>query len=125
METRPYFIFGDALSCAVIGALAAISCLLVVGQNWHMFAAMVVGMIIGMVVAIVVGFLLFFWLFGAIEVMIPTMLTGMLSGMVISMAVTTKPYGVGWCAGAGALIGIGVVISTYAANALISGKVET
>ncbi len=124
METRPYFIFGDLLSCGIIGALCGLLCMFIVGQDWNMMVAMVAGMVIGMVLAVLIDLIFFFWLFGAMEVMMPTMLTGMLSGMAVGAIAAMGPLEAGWCAGVGALIGLGTLICTYTANAFLTGKVK-
>ncbi len=122
MERRPYFVFGDVLACAVIGAIAALAATAGVAEWWSMIVGMLVGMTVGMVVALLVGFAFFFWLFGAMEVMVPTMLTGMLVGMAFGMVETMRPLGSGAEAAVGALIGCAVLALTYLANARLSGK---
>ena len=122
VERRPYFVFGDVLSCAVIGAIAALAATASVAEWWNMIVGMLVGMTVGMVVALLVGFALFVGLFGAMEVMLPTMLTGMLAGMAFGMVETMRPLGSGAEAGVGALIGCAVLALTYLANARLSGR---
>ncbi len=122
MERRPYFVFGDVLACAVIGAIVALTATAGVAEWWSMIVGMLVGMTVGMVVALLVGFVLFFWLFGAMEVMVPTMLTGMLVGMAFGMVETMRPLSSGAEAAVGALIGCAVLALTYLANARLSGK---
>ncbi len=122
VERRPYFVFGDVLSCAVIGAIAALAATASVAEWWSMIVGMLVGMTVGMVVALLVGFALFVGLFGAMEVMLPTMLTGMLAGMAFGMVETMRPLGSGAEAGVGALIGCAVLALTYLANARLSGR---
>ena len=122
VERRPYFVFGDVLSCAVIGAIAALAATASVAEWWSMIVGMLVGMTVGMVVALLAGFALFVGLFGAMEVMLPTMLTGMLAGMAFGMVETMRPLGSGAEAGVGALIGCAVLALTYLANARLSGR---
>ena len=122
MERRPYFVFGDVLSCAVIGAIAALAAPASVAEWWSMIVGMLVGMTVGMVVALLVGFALFVGLFGAMEVMVPTMLTGMLAGMAFGMVETMRPLGSGAETAVGALIGCAVLALTYLANARLSGR---
>ena len=124
MERRVYFLCGDLVSCAVIGAAAGGLCAVVFGPAWNMILAMIVGMVLGMALSLVLGFALFFWLFGAMEVMVPAMLTGMAAGMAISMAAAMDPVGAAQAAQAGALIGLAVVGVTYVANARLVGKVS-
>ncbi|MEE9281120.1 MAG: hypothetical protein V3V67_13190 [Myxococcota bacterium] len=123
MERRPYFVFGDVLSCTVIGAVAALAGAAAVAESWGMFLGMAVGMVVGMAAALLVGFALFFWLFGALEVMVPTMLTGMTSGMTIGMLETMRPLAATAEITLGVLIGWVLLALTYVANARLSGKV--
>ncbi|MBF0155830.1 MAG: hypothetical protein HQL57_01420 [Magnetococcales bacterium] len=89
MERRPYFIFGDLLSCVAAGALAGNWSVAVHGwmaiPGWPMAVTMALEMIVDMGLGMVAGMLVAavaMPLFGAMEIMIPVMLTGMVSGMV-------------------------------------------
>ena len=119
MERRPYFVFGDLLSCTVTGAAVAMAVTRVVGPAWNPWLAMAAGMVLGMVVALPIS-LMFVLPFGVIEVLLPGMLVGMLAGMWAGMQVPmAAPAGVDSAAG-GALIGVGVMILVYAMNARLT-----
>ena len=45
MERRPYFVFGDLLSCTVTGAAVAMAVTRVVSPTWNPWLAMAVGMV--------------------------------------------------------------------------------
>jgi hypothetical protein len=123
MERRPYFVFGDALACTVIGAVAALAGAAAVAESWGMVLGMAAGMVVGMVAALLVGFALFFWLFGLIEVMVPTMLTGMASGMALGMLEAIGPVTATAEITLGILIGWTVLALTSFADAQLSGRV--
>ena len=122
MERRLYFVVGDALACASTGAVTGAACATIFGPAWPMFPAMIVAMLLGMIISLPLIFGLFLWMFGAMEVMVPSMLTGMVAGMAVGMAATRSPVSELEAAGTGALIGLGVLVVTYALNARISGK---
>lgn len=120
METRPYFLLGDILASASVGALAALAAVAVTAEGENMLLAMLVGMVTGMVVALPAA-LAIMPLFGAMEVMVPVMLGGMLSGMWIAMAEAMRGLGVAEAAGWGALVGLFALAITWIANARLRG----
>ena len=58
MERRPYFVFGDLLSCTVTGAAVAMVVTRVVGPAWNPWLAMALGMVLGMIVSLPVSLIL-------------------------------------------------------------------
>ena len=118
METRLYFLLGDAFSCALTGALAGVVCAFVIPEGWHMLAAMAVGMVAGMALSIPLSIVLGI-AFGAMELMIPVMLTGMVAGMVLAMAAAARSLGYVSAGGQGAAIGLLCLMATYMANAAL------
>ena len=124
MESRPYFICGDLLACAGTGALVGLACAAMIGTSWNMLLAMIVGMVLGMALAMVL-LICFLVLFGAMEVMLPGMLAGMLAGMVVSMAGAMSELSKGDGAALGTVLGVSVMIFTYAMNACLCGKVDS
>ena len=121
MERRPYFVFGDLLSCTVTGAVVAVAVAWVVGPSWNPWLAMIVGMALGMVVALPIS-LIFVVPFGVFEVLLPGMLVGMLAGMWAGMQMAMTAPGSGHSAAGGAVIGVGVLILVYAANARLTRR---
>lgn len=123
IELRPYFVFGDILATVASGALVGLAIAALVGSGWNMVVGMLVGMLLGMVLALLAGFVAFFILFGLMEVMVPIMLTGMVAGMWVGMAAATDAeMGAGRGALLGVEIGLGVLVFTYVANALIRSR---
>ena len=121
METRPYFIAGDAscsvLVCAVTGAATAAT----VGAAWPMPAAMLVGMFLGMAVA-AVGILGFGPFFGMIELQMPAMIGGMVTGMLVAMLAATRPLSTGTASLAGGVLGLGTFAAVWMADARLRRK---
>ena len=121
METRPYFLAGDLLANAATGALVGFVMALLFGPAWNMIVAMLGGMAIGMAIslplAIGLGALL-----GAMEVMLPVMTNGMVAGMVVSMAASMGEVALSRGAELGAVSGVGVLVATYLANAMLRSK---
>ncbi|MDY6941572.1 MAG: hypothetical protein SVU69_00995 [Pseudomonadota bacterium] len=124
VDRQTYFLLGDLISNVGVGMLAGAVCALLVGVQWNMFVAMLIGMPIGMAVAFFAGSLVFFRFFGLIEVMVQTMWTGMLAGMFVAMAAAMGPWTVGAGATFGGLIGVVVFTGIYLLNQRISGPVE-
>ena len=116
METRPYFILGDAAATATAGAIAGLAALGATGEGFNMLLAMLIGMVVGMAVVMPV-FFAFAPFFGAMEIMIPVMFGGMLSGMCIAKAEAMRGLAVGDAVGWGALIGLFGLVITSIANA--------
>jgi hypothetical protein len=119
VETRPYFVLGDLLVNTAVGALVGLACAALLSPAWNMWLGMFVGMALGMAMALVLSLGLFAVLFGAMEVMVPAMLTGMIAGMVVGMAAPMTEVGLAQGARWGALLGVGCLIATYAANAVL------
>jgi len=121
MERRIYFLAGDALSNAVMGAVAAWLAAAVVDPSWSMPAGMFAGMLAGMGLGLLL-MPVFVGLFGAMEVMLPVMLTAMLSGMVFGMAGAMQAPAVQMLLLGGGSIGILVLLLTYAVDVVLHGK---
>jgi hypothetical protein len=119
METRPYFVLGDLLVNATVGALVGLACAALIGPAWNMWLGMFIGMALGMAMALVLSLGLFAVLLGAMEVMVPAMLTGMTAGMVVGMAAPMTEVSLGDGARWGALLGLVCLVVTYAANAVL------
>jgi hypothetical protein len=124
-QFRPYFLMGDVLSNAVIGAVAGVAVASLISPTWPMFAAMAAGMVLGHFLALIVGVLAFFRYFGMMEIMLPTMITGMLAGMFIGMAAARNAVDASDAAIAGALIGLGTLVVVSAMNYVINGRFPT
>ena len=105
MQDRTYFLLGDIVSNASVGALAGLAAHWLVNPGWWMLPAMVVAMVLGMVIASVAAVPFMRW-FGAMEVMLPTMLGGMLAGMVVGMAGAMHPVSTATAIKTGALVGL-------------------
>ena len=82
METRIFYLLGDAISCVLVAVVAALVCAFVFPASWPMPLLMIVSMFLGMVIAFLMSiFTGLIYFFGAMEIMVPTMLTGMFAGM--------------------------------------------
>jgi len=124
METRPYFLLGDLFVNVTVGALVGVVCAALIGPAWNMWLGMFAGMALGMLIALVLSLGIFAVLFGAMEVMVPTMLTGMVVGMVVGMAGPMMEVGLLDGARWGAVLGVGCLAATYAANAVITRRTD-
>lgn len=105
-----YFLAGDTLATAGIGALVAIAVTSLL-QGWG-YPAMATGA--GTVLGLLVAFLalgLLIPLFGAFEVMLPAMVSGMLVGMATGIRATTSATSLTTEAGVGAALGLAVMLS--------------
>ena len=121
METRPYFVAGALVTNAATGALAGLVMAWLFGPAWNMFVAMLIGMALGMAISLPIALVLGAF-FGAMEVMVPAMTTGMFAGMVVAMAASMGEVALARGAGMGAVSGVGVLIATYLANAVIRSR---
>jgi hypothetical protein len=121
MERRLYFLAGDMLSNAVMGAFAAWLAAALVDPTWSMPAGMFAGMLAGMGVGLLL-MPVFVGLFGAMEVMLPVMLTAMLAGMVFGMAGAMLAPVLPMLLLGGGAIGILVLLLTYAVDAVLHGR---
>lgn len=79
-----YFRLGDYLAGALTGMLTALAVRIIVGPQWDMVVAMMVGMAAGMVVHVTL-LLVFIPLLGTFEVMMPGAVIGMYGGMLFGM----------------------------------------
>jgi hypothetical protein len=122
VETRPYFLFGDMLSTALIGTLAGCASVCVVRLGWNGILAMACGTVPGMAIALLLGAGVFFPLFGSLEVMLPGMMAGMGSGMVAGMLRAMGVVGYGSAPVIGAVVGLAALGATYAVNAQVRGE---
>jgi len=87
MEIPPeafYFRLGDYVAGALTGVLTAFAVRMIVGPQWDMVVAMLVGMGMGMFVHLTL-LLLFIPLLGMFEVMMPLAMIGMYGGMLFGM----------------------------------------
>ncbi len=120
MEVRPYFLIGDLLANAGVGALAAWLAAAIGLPSWPMPAAMLAGMLLGMLIGLVAALAVLGALLGAMEVFVPCMLGGMLAGMVGAMG----PVGGAAPLAAGAVVGVATLVCVYAANAALKGEIR-
>ena len=93
----------------------------IVDPSWSMPAGMFAGMFAGMGLALVL-MPVFVGLFGAMEVMLPVMLTAMLAGMMFGMAAAMQVPGAPLVLLGGGLLGILVLLLTYAVDAKLRGR---
>ena len=82
---------------------------------------MVLGMLIGGVVALPAAVALSVP-FGAMELMLPVMLTGMTSGMLLGMVAAMRAMSSGSAAALGGIVGLVVLVATYALNAYVRAR---
>lgn len=123
METRPYFVLGDCFVNALVGAFSGWAGVAWMPHALGFWLGMAVSMAGAMTVTMALALTLFLRWFGAHEVMVPTMIGGMTANM--SVCALAHMHGVGALDGAwiGALIGLGVLAVTYAANARLTREV--
>ena len=124
MERRLYFLLGDLVSNAGVGALVGLAVAVLVGETWFPVLGMVVGMLAGAMVALPAAVVLSVP-FGAMELMLPVMLTGMTSGMLLGMLAAIGATSTGSAASLGAVMGLVVLAATYVLNASIRARAET
>ncbi len=122
IERRPYFVLGDLIASAGTGAVVGLLAAMAIGPGWHATLGMAVGMVMGMLVGLVLGLTLLQILFGAMEVMLPATLAGVLAGMWVGMTAARADVSLGQAASTGALIGLGVMIFSYALNAHLTRR---
>lgn len=85
MGSEPlYFRLGDYVAGALTGVLTAFAVRMIVGPQWEMVVAMLVGMTVGMLTHMTL-LLLFIPLLGTFEVMMPGAIIGMYGGMLFGM----------------------------------------
>ena len=123
MERRLYFLFGDLVSNAGVGALAGLIVAALVGETWFPVLGMAVGMLAGGMIALPAAVVLSVP-FGAMELMLPVMLTGMTSGMLSGMLAAMGAASGGSAAALGAVVGLVVLAATYALNAYVRVRAE-
>lgn len=80
----PYFRLGDYAAGTLTGVLTAFAVRTIVGPQWDMVLAMLIGMAAGMLIHMTL-LLLFIPLLGTFEVMMPGALIGMYGGMLFGM----------------------------------------
>jgi hypothetical protein len=107
-----WFVVGDYLAGAVVGAGTALAIHAVVYPGMDMVVAMLIGMAIGMVLHLVLGFLLA-PLLGMFQTMMPASLIGMYGGMAFGMRDSMGAGSTEWGSSAlvGAAFGILVVLA--------------
>jgi len=120
VENRAFFVFGDLISNAIVGAAAAWLTHTLIGHSLGMFFGMVLGMALGMVISMVLTTFVLSVVWGAMEVMLPCMVTGMLAGMVPAMWHSDAALAVE----RGIWIGLVVTLATYLASAWFSQQDE-
>ena len=109
--TEPlYFCIGDYIAGLLTGLLTAFAVRAIVGPQWDMVLAMLVGMAVGMLLHLTL-LLLFIPLLGTFEVMIPSAVIGMYGGMLFGMRDSMQQAYVshGMALAVGALFGLVVV----------------
>ena len=79
-----YFVLGDYVAGGLTGVLTALAVRAIVGPDWDVVLAMLVGMVVGMMTHISL-LLLLVPLLGTFEVMIPGSMIGMYGGMLFAM----------------------------------------
>ena len=110
-----FFIIGDYVAGAVIGAVTAVAVHAVVWGGMDMVLASVVGVLLGMIVHLVIGIFLTPVL-GAFHVMLPGSLIGMYGGMMFAMRDAMQgPVPLQRAAVIGAVFGalVSVVVDVY------------
>ena len=122
METRLYFLFGDCLSNALIGALCGWAGVVWMPHALGFWGGMLVSMLASMVVTMVLSLTVLLHFFGAMEVMVPTMLGGMAANMLACVLAHFFGFSLSECVAIGALTGLAVLFATYAANAALTRK---
>ncbi|MFV2008022.1 MAG: hypothetical protein ACC667_11265 [Longimicrobiales bacterium] len=122
IERRPYFVLGDLISCAGTGGLVGLVTGAVVGPAWYGVVGMAVGTVMGIIIALVLGLTALQILFGAMEVVLPVILTGTLAGMWVGISAAGADVSLTWSASAGASLGLGVMVFSYALNAHLTRR---
>ena len=117
METRLYFLVGDALANAGSGAVVALVSTALFGDAWPLAVGMIAGMLVGGIVAVPLAMVASVC-FGAFEVMLPVMTTGMFVGMMTSMEQASSDATIARGAG----LGLGVLVVTYVFNTYLRAK---
>ena len=118
-----FFLFGDVLTTATVGAVSGVLCALCFSESWPMMLAMLPGMAIGMIVGFALASLASIW-FGAFEVSVPSMLGGMLAGMAVSMVAAMRPLPLPEACLIGVALALASLLLTSIANTLLRGEQE-
>jgi len=108
MARRLYFLFGDLLANAGVGALAGLAAAWLAGRSGQPLLGMLGGMVVGMPIAMIAAMALT-PLFGAFEVMLPATTSGMLSGMLNGMIAAERQLAFADAARLGAAVGVAVL----------------
>lgn len=122
MAWKIYFILGDILACASVGAASGWLASAIVSQHWWVALAMVVGMIAGVLPG-AIGAMLFSPVFGSFEIMLPTSLSGMVAGMTLGMIDAHVGIGGPEAVWGGALVGLACLAATYVMQLSLRGEV--
>ena len=112
MEARLYFVLGDCLGNALVGAFSGWAAVAWMPHALGFWLGMVVSMAGAMAVTMLLALTLLLRWLGTHEVMVPTMIGGMTANMTVC-----APLDGAWM---GALIGLGVLFVTYIANARLT-----
>jgi hypothetical protein len=117
MEARLYFVLGDCLGNALVGAFSGWAAVAWMPHALGFWLGMVVSMAGAMAVTMLLALTLLLRWLGTHEVMVPTMIGGMTANMTVCALAhhhAMSPLDGAWL---GALIGLGVLLLTYIANA--------
>lgn len=119
-----YFRLGDYLAGALTGGVTALAVRMLVGPQWDMVVAMLVGMTAGMSVHLIL-LLVLVPLFGDFEVMMPGALIGMYGGMLFGMRDSMQQayVSLGTACAVGVLWGILVVLAVRWLDHRLKGEV--
>ena len=120
METRPYFVFGDIFSNALVGAISGWAGVAWMPHALGFWLGMAVSMVGAMLVTMLLSLTLLLRWFGAHEVMVPTMVGGMTANMSVCVMAHFAGFSALTGAWIGALIGVAVLGLVYAANARLT-----
>ncbi len=119
-----YFSIGDYLAGALTGALTALAVRAVVGPEWDMVVAMLVGTTLGMSVHLLL-LLVLVPLLGDFEVMMPGAVIGMYGGMLFGMrdSMQQASISLGAALAVGVLWGLLVVLAVRWWDRQLKGEV--
>jgi hypothetical protein len=119
-----YFRIGDYLAGALTGGVTALAVRMLVGPQWDMVVAMLVGMATGMSVHLVL-LLVLVPLFGDFEIMMPGALIGMYGGMLFGMRDSMQQayVSLGSACAVGVLWGVLVVLAVRWLDHQLKGEV--
>ena len=109
-----WFVIGDYVAGAVVGAMTALAVHAIVQPGMDMVIAMLLGMAAGMILHLVLGFA-FAPFLGMFQTMMPASLIGMYGGMAFGMRDSMGAGSTDWSSSGlvGALFGIVVVLALH------------